>query len=175
MKKKLILLLSCLALAGTASAQSYYESDSDIYGLGSSSKSPYDNPQSVTNEISLYIQDGWGVGYQLRKDFNRYIGWNILGISYMSGFNSPEDNGQVNVRAFGFRAYTPSYKALRGYADLNLGYTMMYGRRNDPSHYFGLDFSVGVQLSKHFAIGYNLNFVAPNGGKSHWGRIAFLF
>ena len=60
-----------------------------------------------------------------------------------------------------------------------MGYTLAYGGigadDDDPSHHFGLDFGAGVQLGKHFTLGYNLNFFAPGKVKSHWARIGFLF
>ncbi|MBO5591448.1 MAG: hypothetical protein J5913_00595 [Prevotella sp.] len=174
MKKILILLFGCFALTQTASAQSYYESDSDIYGLGSTSLSPYANQKPITNEVDLYIQDGWGIGYQLRREFGKYVGWNILGASYMSHFGTPEDFGVVNVKVLGVRGYTPAFHSIRGYADLNLGYSFMYNNHHE-SHNFSIDFSVGVQLSKHIAIGYNLNSLVNDEAKYHWARFAFLF
>jgi len=77
----------------------------------------------------------------------------------------------------GARGYTPSWKWIRGYADLNLGYTLGYYEFYDTetSHNFGLDFSVGIQLHKRFAIGYNLNFTAPDQAKTHMARISLLF
>ena len=181
MKKILLILIACIVGIQTISAQKYYESDSDIYGLGDTPTSPYANPDPITSEVSFYIQDGWGIGYQLRKDFNKYIGWNIFGVSYMSGFDSPADYGQLNLRCLGVRAYTPAFKSFRGYVDLNMGYTLSYYDRWDMeiNHHFGLDFGLGVQLSKHFAIGYNLNYSTPveryQNNTSHWARISFLF
>ncbi len=151
---------------------------------------------SYTNELDLYIQNGWGVGYQLRREFNPYIGWNIIGLSYMSGFkNGLAEVGQFNAKFLGVRAHTPTYKSVRGYVDLNLGYTFAYDNRepgerevrDDVSHNIGVDFGLGVQVHKNIAIGYNLNLYAgsvqkkvENGSddaieKSHWFKLAFLF
>ena len=153
-----------LALGGSETDYAYYE------GYGKAKK--------MTNELSLYIANGWGIGWQLRREFNPYIAWNIIGISYMSGFDySPADGGALNLRVLGARGYTPSYKWIRGYVDLNMGYSMNYYDMKgiETRHNFGLDFSVGIQLHKNIAIGYNLTFVAPDKGKSHMARIAFLF
>ena len=84
----------------------------------------------------------------------------------------------LSFKVLGFRAYTPSYQWIRGYVDLNIGYTVIYG--DDTSHNMGLDFSAGIQIHKHIAIGYNLNFIGPNKGeeresKEHWAKITFLF
>ncbi len=138
----------------------------------------YGKEKKFVNELSFYIGDGWGLGWQLRKVFNPYIAWNIIGVSYMSGFHSPEESGVVNFKLLGARGYTPSWKWIRGYADLNLGYTLGYYKvykSTGTSHNFGLDFSVGIQLHKRFAIGYNLNFTAPDQAKTHMARLSLLF
>lgn len=175
---KVMIALAAMSLFAVSANAQFVKS-----GGGSNSASSdgyYSEPKKFTNEIDLYIQDGWGIGYQLRKDFNQYVGWNIFGVSYMSGFYSPEQFGQVNFKLLGARGYTPAYKSIRGYVDLNLGYTLCYfenywGGGTSTSHHFGLDFSVGVQVHKNIAFGYNLNFIAPDNAKSHWARISFLF
>lgn len=115
--------------------------------------------KKFTNELDLYIQDGWGVGYQLRKDFGQYVGWNIFGFSYMSGFCSPADFGQVNIKLLGARGYTPSYKGIRGYIDLNLGYTLAYadggGFGYDPDDYDYDDFDLDDFISKYTRASYD--------------------
>lgn len=185
MRKKIFVLFACFACLQTVSAQTYYESETDVYNLGNS-RSQYADVSSVTNELDFYLQDGWGIGYQLRKDINKYIGWNIFGFSYMTGFDSPADYGKVNFKLLGVRAYTPAFKSFRGYVDLNMGYTLSYQKLNgwydddmEIGHHFGLDFGIGFQLSKRFAIGYNLNYITPvdyyMDKTSHWARIAFLF
>ena len=183
MKKKLFVLFTCLACMQTISAQSYYESESDIYGL-KDSDSPFAGLNSFSHEVSFYIQDGWGVGYQLRKDFSKYVGWNIFGVSYMTGFDSPADYGWLNFKVLGVRAYSPAFKFIRGYIDLNLGYTLFYYDQKDwyyydsgirTRHYFGMDCGAGVQLGKHFVVGYNLNFRTPDAIKTHWAKISYIF
>lgn len=156
----------------------------------------YGKEKKMTNEISAYLQNGWGIGWQLRREFNPYVALNIVGVSFMSGeydyFANPDNFGQLNFKFLGVRGYTPSWKWIRGYADLNLGYTLTYEKDSyyhggyygygsyydddyDVYHDFGLDFSIGVQLHKRVAIGYNLNFIAPSRYKTHWARISVLF
>ncbi|MBQ9169364.1 MAG: hypothetical protein IJ148_00870 [Bacteroidaceae bacterium] len=178
MKIKYLFLAMAMTVATSASAQFVGSGARGNSSGGFGSDSEYAEPKPFTHELDFYIQDGWGIGYQLRKDFNPYVGWNIFGVSYMSGFYSPADFGQVNFKLLGVRGYTPAYRTIRGYVDLNLGYTLSYYDGWDgmeTTHNFGLDFSVGVQLFKNFAIGYNLNFLAPDKAKSHWARFAFLF
>ena len=156
----------------------------------------YSNPPKFTHEVELFIGDGWGAGYQLRKDFNQYIGWDIIGVSYMTRFESPENIGLVNIRPLGVKAYTPAHKAIRGYVGLKLGYSFGYEKDyynkyfyiNDniyyethslyyKEHFFGLDFSLGVQFHKNIAIGYNLNYITNGDGglTNHMAKISILF
>lgn len=156
----------------------------------------YTNPPKFTHEAELFIGDGWGAGYQLRKDFNPYIGWDILGVSYMSYFESPGEIGLVNIRPLGIKGYTPAYKAIRGFTGLKLGYSFGYEKyyyydvfyinnqkyyerstSYEKGHFFGLDFSLGVQFHKNFAIGYNLNFITNSESSylHHMAKISILF
>lgn len=133
--------------------------------------------------LSFYLQDGWGIGWDIRKNFSQYIGWDIFGISYMSGFYSPTEAGSINIRLAGVRAYTPSFSGVRGYANLDLGYTANYmsvydwygDSETEFFHGFGMDFGIGIQY-KRVTLGYNLNYFAGDfSSKSHWARIGIIF
>ena len=156
--------------SSSSSSSSIFNPKSNYIGLSSQKK--------FTHEIDLYLQDGWGVGYQFRKDF-RFWGVSIASVSYMSGFNSPADCGQLNLRLPGLRAYTPAYKWIRGYIDVNFGYSLVYEKEyNNYYHFFGLDLSAGVQLHKHFAVGWNCNFIFNDDyarEDTFWARIAYIF
>jgi hypothetical protein len=138
---------------------------------------------SFTTQVDLFVQNRWGVGLVLRKEINPYFGWNLIQASYMSGWNktnTPDINGLINVRLSGIRLYTPTYDNIRAYADVNLGYSHEYIKFNQNKenfHYFGLDFSTGIELGKHFAVGYNLTFLTNSNGsaKVHWGKLSILF
>jgi len=162
---------------------------------GKDTSSYYDNNGKgrFTHELDFYIANGWGIGYQLRREFNPYIGWNIVGISYVSGFKSPADDGLLDIKLMGLRGYTPSYKYLRGYVELNVGYSLSYERiihlrypynnyyfyeeetELDTNHRLGVDLSIGVQVYKRIAIGYNMKFTDPSLEKTHFARITILF
>lgn len=158
--------------------------------------SAYKDLSNFTNEIELYIGNLWGIGYQLRKDLNPYISWDIVGVSYISRFESPASIGLVNFRPLGIRFHTPAYGTIRGYAGLKLGYS--YGYQKDSytvitaysgyehlekhtffykEHLFGLDFCTGIQFHKNIAVGYNLNFITNNEVKllNHMAMISFIF
>ena len=144
----------------------------------------YDLPPSgLTTQVDLYVQDAWGVGFMLRKEINEYIGINLVGGSYMSGWNalkSPNHYGVVNARLGGVRAYLPCIDNIRLYADLALGYTYMYMNYDHlkQHHHLGsFDAGAGIQLHKNLAIGYNLHFIVNGNGHAtyHWGKISLLF
>ena len=119
---KKILLLAIIALFTSTAMQAQIGESKSKKIVSKAVKAP----AKFTNELGLYIQDGWGIGYQLRREFNQYVGWNIIGVSYMSAFESPADVGQFNFKLLGARGYTPAWKSIRGYVDLNLGYTLYY-------------------------------------------------
>ncbi len=136
-------------------------------------------------QFDLYIQDGWGLGFMLRRKLNNYAAWNLLGASYMSGWNNPREFGVVNVRVMGLRLTTPNLSDNKLFAEVTPGYTFTYLNKYDwfywrnvaQAHCFGLDFCAGIQISNKVAIGYNLNYMTNSKGSdtTHWGRISFLF
>ena len=130
--------------------------------------------KKFTHEADLYIGAGWGVGYQLRREFNQYVGWNIIGISYMNDFSSLSEVALINLKLAGVRGYTPSYKWFRGYADLCLGYSYAHDW-GDHTHYIGADLNLGVQLHKNFALGLDLIYCAPNPFAYVGARFSYLF
>ena len=146
-------------------------------------KKPYTREElstwGLTAQIDLYVQNAWGVGFILRKEFNQYFGLNLAGGSYMSGWNelkSPKHYGQINARLCGVRAYLPIVENVRAFADVTPGYTYIYSY-GVHNHCVGIDFSAGFQIHRNVAISYNLDFVANGDGHAtyHWGRISFLF
>lgn len=141
-----------------------------------------------TGQFDFYVRDAWGVGLTLRKETSQYFGWNLIGVSYMSGwrrFETPDKMGIVNIRAAGFRLGGPIYKKLRIYLEATPGYTFMYAKspvfygnwgRIEKAHCFGLDCGAGFQYNK-VALGYDFSFFANGNGNSHihWGRISIIF
>ena len=106
--------------------------------------------KKFSSEWSFYGQKYiLGIGITRRYEFNPYICWNIVGISYLSGghnrieiplsyspsisiesrgWEGPVNLGTINVRLLGFRFHSPSYRKFRAYADINIGYTYSYYR-----------------------------------------------
>ena len=146
----------------------------EVQNFNSNYYSEYGKGKMFTNEADVYIGAGWGVGYQLRREFNQYVGWNIVGISYMNDFSSLSNVGLVNVKLLGIRGYTPSYKWIRGFADLNLGYSLEYDY-GYTSHHLGIDFSLGIQVHKNIALGCHLIYCTPNPFGFVGARLSALF
>ncbi|MBQ9525400.1 MAG: hypothetical protein IJR69_09835 [Bacteroidaceae bacterium] len=144
-------------------------------------------------QFDFYVQDCWGIGLTLRKESSKYFGWNLIGVSYMSGwyrYETPDKLGIVNVRTAGVRFNVPIYKNFKFYAEATPGYTFMYAksleglgygryfwRSTETAHCFGLDCSAGFQVIKDVTLGYNFSFFANGNGNSHihWGRISIIF
>lgn len=160
------------AIASGSTGRSFASGNMSYY-------SDYGTSKKFTHEVSLYLSDVWGFGYQLRREFNPYVAWNIVGISHITNFDCPFDSGILNIKALGVRGYTPSYKWIRGYADLNMGvglnyYEKYWSEETEIDANFSLDFGFGVQVHKSVAIGYNLNYLS-NGALGHMAKISFLF
>lgn len=136
-------------------------------------------PSGLTAQVDLYIQDMWGAGFMLRKEFNQYWGLNLGGASFMSGWkeiDGPKHFGLVNARLGGVRGYLPIVQNLKAYADVAPGYTYVYSYGN-KYHFFGVDMGAGLYIHKNIALGYNLTLIVNGSGHVtyHWGRISILF
>jgi len=148
-----------------------------------------DVPERIlTCQFDFFVQDAWGVGLMLRRELNPYVGINVAGASYMSGwrkYEGPSSVGYINIRALGVRLYTPYLEPCRLFAEVTPGYTHVYvdsyvpgwGRLKGDADCFGLDFCAGIEIGKHVALGYNLDYIVNGngGGTTHWGKISVLF
>ena len=145
-----------------------------------------------TGEFNFYVQDAWGIGLMARKETGKYFGWNVIGLSYMSGwhkYDTPDKIGILNVRLMGVRFNAPIYRSLRLYAEATPGYTFMYAKpfyysgnysvwtKFEKTHCFGFDCGAGFEVFKNVALGYNFSFFVNGNGNSHihWGRVSILF
>lgn len=152
--KKTFFLLALIACSLSLNAQDVQRSNDNYY-------LEYGKEKKFTHQADLYVGAGWGVGYQLRREFNQYVGWNIIGISYMNDFSSLKDVGLINLQVLGVRGYTPSYKWIRGYADINLGYSLEYSYHHEY-HHIGVNAGTGIQVHKNFALGIHLIYCTPD-------------
>lgn len=144
--------------------------------------------RKMTCQFDFLVQDAWGVGLMLRRELNPYVGINVAGVSYMSGwhgYDGPSSMGIINVRALGIRLYTPELEPCRLFAEVTPGYTHVYldsyisgwGRLKGDADCFGLDFCAGIEIGGHFALSYNLDYIVNGNasGTTHWGKVSILF
>lgn len=144
--------------------------------------------RNLTFQFDFLVQDAWGVGLMLRRELNPYVGLNVGGASYMSGwrkYEGPSSVGFINIRALGIRLCTPYLEPCRLYAEITPGYTHSYvdiryygNWIKGSSDNFGFDFGAGIEIGKHVALGYNLDYIVGSGTKDaymHWGKISVLF
>lgn len=174
---KFMVVAALLAVTTSASAQ-FANTSKSKEAVGANATSSSLEEEKYVGEFSLYIQDGWGLGLQARKNISKYFAWDIIGISYMTAFDDPSLAGLINFKFLGGRLYTPSFEGCRLYTDLNVGYSLDYVDVGEVEtfHSFGLDFGVGFQFGKKVTLGYNLNHrTAFDGITSHWGKISILF
>lgn len=142
----------------------------------------------LTFQFDFLVQDAWGAGLMIRRELNPYIGLNIAGASYLSGWRKhegPSSVGFINIRALGIRLYTPYLEPCRLFAEVTPGYTHVYvdsyvpgwGRLKGDADCFGLDFCAGFEIGKHVALGYNLDYIVNGNasGTTHWGKVSILF
>lgn len=132
----------------------------------SSYYSLFGKEKKFTHELDLFVGTGWGIGYQLRREFNPYVGWNIFGFSYFATEYDPTSCGKMNFKLLGVRGNTPSYKWFRGYADLNLGYSLDYEPHSRRYHSFSLESCLGIQVHKNFSFG--CNFIFCSNSNASW-------
>lgn len=173
----------------------HFRSTSGMAGHASWSSSAYEGGKLLCHDFSFYVGNGWGLGYQLRREFNPYLAWNIAGISFLSRFQSPKNIGLINFRLLGARIHAPAYSGIRWFAGLDLGYSFGYEKNEysfqtqyedfirktthhyDKHHFFGLDVSVGVQFHRNMAVSCNLNYVTGGGVgmKDYMARLSYIF
>ena len=141
--------------------------------------SKYGKEKKFTDEIDLCVGTGWSIGYQVRREFNPYVGWNVCGISYVAVTYDPTDEGMLLYKILGVRGNTPSYKWFRGYADLNIGYSFdyhYYSRgKYESFHSFGGECCLGIQVHKKIALGCNYIFNTAGGSRFLGVKLSCLF
>lgn len=133
--------------------------------------------KKFTHEAAFYVQDGWGLGYQLRKPISKIGNWNVFGLLYWSGFNSPADAGMLNFKLIGGNVQYNFNNWLGLYTDINLGYALQYYKMpnsTETSHYFLQEMGAGFLLFKKVSVGLSCTLYNYKNAEL-WGKVAFLF
>lgn len=114
-----------------------------------------------------------------QRDINEHFALDMLTVNVTAPFNSPKDITEGSFR-FGGRGFTsPFYNNMRGYANLDLGYTLIgssiKGFDGGANHAFGLEFGAGVEVTKKIALGYSLHYNTCTESTGHFGKISVRF
>ena len=205
MKKIIFLLFACFACMQTTSAQDYYESSSDIYGLGNTSYQKKWN-KSVHFAIAKQVE----AGLTFRRDFGPYFAWDVYGFSYAYDYKSCDNvNHECKIARTGLRGFSPTFGKAKIYTALGFGFEMInyvgtevYFRQRYVNYGYGygygyyetdyyteevnnwspamcIDFQLGIYLTKTLSVGYQINSHKLGDGNSdhldHMIRVAIDF
>ena len=138
MKKIIFLLFACFAFMQNVSAQDYYESSSDIYGLG---EAKYQKKWS--RSLSVSIGQQLEAGLTFRRNYGRYFAWDVYGFSYGHDFygwrtdhNSKkyaeertDVDHEIKFCRTGVRAFTPQWGKIKFYAAYGAGAEVILCKR----------------------------------------------
>lgn len=165
MRKVLIALFACFAFIQVASAQVYYESDTDIYGLGKSTGPKW------TKTVSLGIVPQLDFGVGVRRNFKKGFSWDVLTLSYGRKYTNNEIDGdfKVNFKVkndFKFmtalRYTSPNIGKVKVYGSIGGGGEVVSGTERDYSDdtdtavYIPVNFQLGVYVTKKLNVGLQI-------------------
>lgn len=125
-------------------------------------------------DLGSFGVGGFGFGLRGQYDFNDYVSLDFLSVNWQAPFEDPTRVGFVHTM-MGVRAFTPDYKKVRGYMNIDMGYTYTYLPYYNGLHGFGIDFGFGIQLCKYVTLGYNLTYNTGSRDLMHAARIGFVF
>ncbi len=152
MKKIIILLFASFAFMQNVSAQDYYESSSDIYGLGGV------NYQKKWNRtFSFSIAKQVELGFNVRRNFGQYFAWDIWSFTYGYDYASGEDvDHEIEFLRTGIRGFSPQFGKIKAYGAVGFGPEYIIGKKDSGA--MRIDLQLGVYVSKRFSIGYQADF-----------------
>jgi hypothetical protein len=153
MKKIIFVLFACIACLQSASAQDYYESSSDIYGLGETNYQ-----KAWTKAVNLSIGDEVNVGLTFRRNFGKYFAWDVWHFGYAYDYSKNNVLHEITILRTGVRLFTPNLGKVKFFAASGWGiqvYGCDYGGWNPG---LGIDLEAGLYIGKRFNIAYQANF-----------------
>jgi hypothetical protein len=169
MKKIIFVLFACIACLQSASAQDYYESSSDIYGLGETNYQ-----KAWTRAVNLSIGDQVNVGFTFRRNFGKYFAWDVWHFGYAydyserkiwhDGYKSDVTH-EITIFRTGIRLFTPNLGKVKFFAATGWGFD--YSECDYPDNYYkdsswkpgmGISLEAGLYIGKRFNIAYQATF-----------------
>lgn len=170
MKKLTLLAFSCLVFL-TGSAQN-------------APTTPKDLTYGVDVKFGTIASCGsFGIGFHMERSYNPYITWNLVSVSWEAPFDSPADLDRISLRT-GLRGFSPCFfRNMRGYANVDMGYTATVAKCMDEDYYmvhedfhgFGLEVGAGLRLTDHIGLGYAFDWDSETKYKGHYFHFCYLF
>ena len=175
MKKIIFVLFACIACLQSASAQDYYESSSDIYGLG---ETKYQ--KAWTKAVNLSLGSQVSVGFTFRRNFGKHFAWDVWNFGYAHDYMKREIwykdfskysdvSHEITVFRTGIRLFTPKLGKVKFFAAAGWGLQMYNYESWRKSDYvynikdsgwcpgMGIDLEAGLYIGKKFNIAYQAN------------------
>lgn len=178
MKKIIFVLFACIVCLQNASAQDYFESSSDIYGLGETNYK-----KAWTKAANLSLGSQISVGFTFRRNYGNYFAWDVWNFGYAYDYTHREIlygkslnklsdvSHEITVFRTGVRFFTPSLGKVKFFAAAGWGFQMYNIEKKSYSSYglysgsdsawdpgMGIDLELGMYIGKKFNIGYQANF-----------------
>jgi len=125
----------------------------------------------------------FGANIVLEKEFNKYIAWDIFSIDFSTNFSNEAFSWfPIGIKS-GARAFSPSWwdGKMRAYTSLALGYECGIIKGGEDfnttaAHGFALSWGIGVQIKRHFFIGYDLEYNScDQWGTAHYAKFGYKF
>lgn len=163
----------------------------EYYGLNTDN-----NIKKSTTSVEIGIGSEFEMGVLFKRNFNKYLSWDILHAKYAVDYIQGEtndyyygyyDNGNLHELSFttGIRAYTPRIgKKLKFFTALDLGYGLAIQKKETPWNsdrdnwsQFVMDLTLGAYIGDKFYIGYGYggNFVDVGSHTDHLLRVGLDF
>jgi len=176
MKKIIFILFACFACLQSASAQDYYESESDIYGLGNA-----DYQKKWTKSLSLSLGTQAELGLTFRRNFGKFFAWDVWNFSYAYDYKDNkikpsskkyDVTHEITVFRTGVRGFTPNLGKVKLFAALGWGLQVLDRGKFEPA--MGIDLQIGAYIGKKFNIAYQADFHKANAKTNHTDHMVRL-
>ena len=182
---KLFLTVCSMAIAMDLCAQNTTTTTA-TYAESITKTDSYDKGYHLMPEIkigSCYGDIGFGANLVLEHEFHKYLAWDIVSLDFSAPFSF--DFGNIGLKT-GLRGFTSRFwgDKVRGYSSLAIGWdcTILDNRSlrkalglPTSKHGLGVSWGIGLQIQKHFFVGYTLEYSTALKNTSHYAKFAYRF
>lgn len=153
-------------------------------------KGGYDRGYHLMPEIKIgssYGYAGFGANLVLEHEFHKYLAWDIFSIDFSAPFDLSEGNFglKTGLRAFTSRFWRDKARGFMSVAtgwDCNIREHVERDKTGDKIHIknkaksgLGVSVGLGLQIQKHFFIGYTMEYSTAAKFTSHYGKFGYRF